>query len=1078
MRNIIKESGRSILEMLAVLAIIALLTLGGLAGYSYLVQKQRQQESVKEVAQLVMGIRTAGLPRQYDVGETIPAGQVLKGPKMVDGNQVIQLPDDEESYAVVTNLSNGAFALNLQVKPGTCAEILKAFENEDFVMFDAMDDVNASQAANAAKNWVQGRRDGIRSKGAEYTVNNALVRACKTGSGNGAHLTGRASIVFDCAQGSATYGYLYDVLCSGCPAGEIHGLNGGCCDPNGEDTCGLYCGCPANTMCNKAKGQCVECSTYASAGVGNAQCKNVYPKVWQKHVCDGDKEKCVECVGDSDCQDSRADFNAPLPSEGAYYCVDQKCVECNTNYNGQQPAGDVVPCQNVNKPLCDNGICQQCPDGQEWSADLGECVCLSGKVKTKTGECALCVDDAESYSTDTGCNQGSFAGKPICADPGKRSVDYARGETGEAGTTCYECMTDAHCVNSTKGNVCNTKTHSCVACNGAWDPETNTCRHCQDNLKDDGFDKGCAESGDLGEAERLCKPSGDNNGNGTKAFGDKCYVCRNNHYSESDKGTRDDGCSDDAKLCEAGDGHYGEECKTCINDQEDDEKVDTGCSTANPICQNESGTLAKNAYGTKCTNNKCSSGVWNDNDGTCVACYDSASGGETDAGCGGSKPICVTPNWKNDGLMKESGTSCTECIDDKTGAETDAGCGGSGEWKGKPICAAGENKGSGKKSGSSCVECMVNSDCKDSKKPYCDTNAYKCVSCTTVSKLRGLNPLRPYYVNKFVGQDGCYVCTDTQTGSKKDNGCSDKEPVCQSGTNDGKGKGGNSCKDPCAGTDQCIDAAGVAGSKGACIKVSSFDDIKRGTNGNCECLDSVGSVGVNDIGHSYQPKDGWDKTCSRRQSKRRLIYKIPVKFYCERYMHVSDNAVADDYVVKSKPAGIGETSPAVLDKSWKTHDDNSIKPKVSSEKLPKGKSTAYLITSDRWLRETGFKGYFYFTTKKKGTGSKGKLKVDIAWHGDSKLSSPIGNWVEKTGEKGCGSSGSSGSTCFYASGNAEWAHNCGYPSGRVHGTHCFTKAWAASNTPGASCSISSDKHTVTVKNGRCNADFYEGRNCN
>ena len=1151
------ESGRSMLEMIAVLIIIGLLTLGGLTGYNYLVQRYRRQESVKEVAELVMGVRTAALTRKHSEGVTIAAREIVQGPQMDGKGEVIKLPEGENSFVVVTNLTGGAFAVNLQVEKGTCQAILETLKNEDITMFLPSDKpVTNGTIARAAESWAEGSRTQ-EIMGVKYNVKETEEDKKLVDSGKGAELRsqimaacagdkglGRAAWVFDCSKGSSSYGYLYDLFCSGCPVGTMRDVNGKCCSYASEDRCGNLCSCPQGTVCDAGEQKCVVCTTdpkgvykgKTGQAAGDQMCVDVY-NAFERHVCKQRGHSCVECLDDHDCTSSVGPKN-PHP-ERRFCTVDNHCVECNTNY-GPARTTTVIPCP-ASKPVCNNGVCEVCPEPQIWVD--GECKCPGDLVKNDEGECVVCIDDASEYGTDKGCNRGVFLGKPICSDE-EGTNTFGFGGTRNSGTTCYECVTDDNCAHNSTKKYCD-KNHVCIACDGAWDPVNKVCRFCQDDKSGDFYDKGrCAQTGDLGQVKRLCKPDNSNE-NGSGLFGEACYVCRNNNYAENND-IKDDGCPSNNKLCNAAAGSYGNECKYCQNDRSGDTKDsgcdtdglplcvaaanafgtscakcvndqdgntrDTGCPASEPMCG-----AAKGEYGTTCSN--CPAGkVWSDVAQDCVVCYDSVEGKGPDANCGSGtwagknicavgentghgkagnacavciddktgatddsgcgegtwagKPICAV--GENTGHGKTANT-CAVCIDDKTGTTEDSGCGGNGTWAHKPICAAGENTGKGK-TANSCVECLVNADCP-SAKPFCETKdgAYKCVTCREASEARQHNPLRTHYVHAF-GQDGCYVCVDNKTGDQQDSGCSASTPVCNSGTNDGKGKGGNSCQAGCTGKGKCLDA------DNKCIAVSSYDDIERGENGKCKCLAVVRTQTVSDQENSSTVGD-WDKTCSRRQSSRKRVYEIPVNFYCERYMQV--DGTADDFVSSSTPSGIGTTSPAVKDKTWRSAHNNTITPKYSSGTIKKG--TAKLVVQDRWLREVGYKGTFFFTKTQKGSvgGAVTKLKATAKWADGHDRNNPIGGWVNKDGEKGCdggssdggSSGGKTGSTCFYASGDASWAHNCGYPSGRVHSTHCFTRAWPASNTPKASCSISGDKHTVTVKNGRCNADFYEGKNC-
>ena len=1040
------ESGRTIIETLGILAIIALLTVGGISAYSFLIRQQRRQETAKEVAQLVTSIRSAGLARHYEPAETIPVREAVKGPETVDNGTIMKLPDSEDSYAVVTTLNGGAFAVSLQMAKGTCATVLNAFAAQPASMFKVASDGTRLSAADLKRDnerFVQGTSSGKinADRGANEVggVRMNVVLDDMTGDKkeereeakqrlaemtSACEETGRARVIFDCPGGSSGYSHVYGVYCNQCPQGMLEDANGNCCSAY---ACGNLCACPSGTMCDTEKNACVLCATNGPAGQqgGNEQCQHVYSNAFNRHVCEGTTNTCVECVTDLDCHSAIGPQNPYGRDEsGNYthiYCRGHKCLECTVNYG--ETSG--LPCQTLAKPLCDSGACKPCPAGKVYDPDLKQCICSSGISHPETGACVFCYDDQRGSLTDQGCGAGDYAGKPICTDAAGTN-SFGVGGTNNPGTTCYECIIDSNCH---AGEYCEQTTHTCKACGDGRIWDGTDCRLCQDNRSGEVTDNGCTGS------SHLCEPVS-TTGNGTGEYGNACRNCYNNNYGEN-QDVRDDGCTDENKLCEAGDAKYGMECYKCRDDHARAER-DSGCAAGTPICL-KSGTFNAEEvtyiYGTRC-----------------VKCVNDKDGYNTDTGCTEDKPMC-------NGSAGQSGTTCsacpagqiwndmlnsgcTVCYDSKTGATTDAGC-GSGSWAGKPICVTPTKANNGKgTSGDRCAVCIndktegIDTGCTD-KQPLCNGAQGEFGSaCTTC-------PSGQVWNGKI-----CSVCFDTATGNSTDNGCGSGswagKPICATPNkvNNGQGTAGNSCalcqndkaegtidtgcskEKPnceadqgsfgttcgnCPGPDKCIDAAGVAGTKGACIPVNSFDDIKRGSNGNCECLAAVRSQKVDDVQWLDYGAIGKDNErgyhCERLQTHRQRLYSIPVKFYCPRYMHVSDGMQADDFVAASNPSGIGTNSAARHDSSWRTHDNNIITPKVSSGTIQKG--TAYLVIQDRWAGGVGMNsgnnqpagGYFYFT-QAKGTGDAGavqKLTATASWNSGSSATHPIGGYACKVG---------------------------------------------------------------------------------
>ena len=406
----------------------------------------------------------------------------------------------------------------------------------------------------------------------------------------------------------------------------------------------------------------------------------------------------------------------------------------------------------------------------------------------------------------------------MCTDEAKSEV-YATGGTMKEGTECVECVTDKNCEHNTNEKVCDPHTHTCVVCindkdgyeqdTGCKDPKKPMCNGAENGGVGTGC-TGCAEDEIWNNFEK------------------KCTVC----YDSETEDNKDAGCGEGKwigkPICDAGENtgnnKSGNSCAKCVNDNDGD-TPDTGCDDpTKPMCNG----AENGGFGTECVG--CPEGeIWNAKENKCVKCYDSASGSGQDANCDKDPAKKICDAGENTGNNK-SGNGCNVCMDDQTGTTTDSGC-GEGTWAGKPICVvAGHKNESSKLTGDSCVECFVNADCP-STKPFCDTeNGYVCSTCTEVSTRRGYDPLRPYYVKNDT-QDGCYVCIDNKTGTTTDSGCGGtgvwkNKPLCDSGTNDGKGKGANSCKTACSG---CLDA------DGNCLNLGDYEDLEKDAAGKCKC---------------------------------------------------------------------------------------------------------------------------------------------------------------------------------------------------------------------------------------------------
>ena len=1066
------ESGRSMLEMLGVILVVALLTLGAITGYSYLIQRHRRQETVKDVSQLALGIKTADLARRFaqteGVGKAIPAGKVVRGPKVEGG--VLVLPDSDKSFAVTMSLKNGAFAAALQLAPGTCSEMFEALKSDDMTVWfnnGAKRAETASEFKAQAEAWMkdvfesekdpscmpngEGKCDINTNKevGIKSTTKDARAMASLAKALEDCDKTGLAvQFVWDCPQGSSSYVSPTGNECRTCPISWID-KNQDCCEPSKRE-CGEICFCPdGKKACVDVGGkkECLECGT-------NVDCKRKYD-LFARHVCTAD-HVCVECEDDTDCSPTTGyKDSAEYAGRDLKYCSNQRCIECENHYQSGEPH----PCRTAEKPVCEAGRCERCPEGSRWDATQQKCVCDTG-VMAPDGTCVFCWDSVPVAEQDEGCYDST---KPICYNPSTAGT-YAfwDGDTGAPGTECVQCLVDEHCP---ENEFCKAD-HTCGGCpeGTIWNATAKECAYCVDDATRGEKDRGCG-SDRSPAVEPLCEPV-NGTGNGTNGIGASCKKCYNNNFGENED-SQDDGCSSDTKLCEAADAKYGTECKKCRNNN-DRSKRDAGCGDADPLCRAASG-----AYGTEC-----------------YVCQDNKSNGETDDGCGAGlwseKPFCdsdVLGLATNDGT-NAYGSSCKKCLNNYTEAENDAGkidlgctaaaprCSGSAGTYGNECSTCAE--GTVPLSDGSCGKCRDSEDgtnqdegCReDPHKPICYTN--------------------PVANNKSGNRgDECVFCYDSAEGQTKDEGCTDStKPICKgpANSNDGSNSKGTECGRcvdsvsgvgvdlGCGGTDQanicvydnCGDTRGSNGARtcwhnhgsseigtrcvqcifdgdcrslftdgskpkcdnsgasatftcqpdpcsngclnkqGECISLNSYQDIVRGADGQCECVTAVRTRTVTDYqGFDYGKRErDKDKNCSRLQSYRQREYKMNVNFYCPRYMHVSDSMEADDFVASSTPSGIGKNSPAKKNKTWEKAHDNTITPKVSDNTIQTG--VAKLVIQDRWLGHVGMSksGFFYFTlTKDEPSAGKETVPVSVDWAEGSSKSSPVGKYVCKKGAK-------------------------------------------------------------------------------
>lgn len=244
-------------------------------------------------------------------------------------------------------------------------------------------------------------------------------------------------------------------------------------------------------------------------------------------------------------------------------------------------------------------------------------------------------------------------------------------------------------------------------------------------------------------------------------------------------GGLDTGCSSAKPVCQ-GSGTPAATCVACADDAAPG-LVDSGCSAIFNAC------YVGGAGGPACVDclgdPDCQAGVCNAPTRTCAPCRDTAAGAGLDLGCVASAPLCVG-----------SGTSaahCAPCVDDRVGLAQDTGCSAL-----LPLCdtaAPGAPR---------CVACAANSDCASGA---CDVATGQCVACLDTAPGGGFDAgctaSAPICEGSGTPSATCVPCVDDRAVPLPDSGCGVLAPVCQV-----NGPSGPTCV-PCLADGDC--AAGV-----------------------------------------------------------------------------------------------------------------------------------------------------------------------------------------------------------------------------------------------------------------------------
>ena len=650
------ESGRTLLETLAVLVVIAILLLASLAGYNFVIHKYKKDQTVKAISELAVRYKLRPVISKdgsISVKDVYPEAERADSfhmrTKDTSTGRVHLEADEITSFAVVVN----------DILDDTCRSALEKGEYDGALVIGQQEYNKKNDYLVIGKEYLKNfdynkltanqqnelKKAGITSTSSKEDVMNVI---CAQSSKK----LRRMALVFGdkCPKMGASY--WYQGKCWPCPKDEKEDKRGSCC--TAFNTCGY---------CEVAPWYCAE---------SPAICHN-------NLVCDTDGTKsCVECVRKEDCCGSNAgkicSRNHCCP-EGQIWgglncvCPDDKPTLCGTTCcSGECSEVDSTKC----KVGCseERNVCQKCDDTQgEWVADtnkddqdvegLDVChTCKNGEIvlkdeeKTKVTSGGCCKEE-EEWLENQCCipsTENLEVCKKTCGAPNKcQACNDSTGElyypdedkkevcgTGEAQVCCKECNDDnTGCKLPTcEGTAAE---HPCKKCNettGQWTDidDTNTsglseCQKCESG--EIGIDEGkqipgldCARCSATGELEEntsvsvpTCQKCDLEEGSSTrwhwipdntKTEGE-CGICYNGNIIEN--------TSISIPVCQKCD--IGEGSSTRWKLIPDD--TNTSGLDACHICKEGVSVLKNETKATVC-GEKCCSNACNDDDTDCKEC--------------------------------------------------------------------------------------------------------------------------------------------------------------------------------------------------------------------------------------------------------------------------------------------------------------------------------------------------------------------------------------------------------------------------------------------------------------------------
>ena len=277
-----QQTGRSLVETLAVLAIIAILTVAGLLGYSLVLRKHQEKQTVKQVAEL--GIRYNQSRVKPLASGKVPLKSVY--PEAQREDAVTMITSDQGRVSLKVEEETTAFSVEVNdVTDNSCRGILTSGAY-DALLYDIGAGKPFVIGSENLKNWNLSEEDEKRIVELKGLSKEEIIdNICDNQRSSGRFM----ALIWggDCPKNGT--GYWYQGKCWHCPEGVKEDVGGNCCDANQIDACGYCPGkCPNGGHCRSDKEPhvCVECTEHA-------HCANRSDK---KHQCDPDTNTCVECV--------------------------------------------------------------------------------------------------------------------------------------------------------------------------------------------------------------------------------------------------------------------------------------------------------------------------------------------------------------------------------------------------------------------------------------------------------------------------------------------------------------------------------------------------------------------------------------------------------------------------------------------------------------------------------------------------------------------------------------------------------------------------------------------------------------
>ncbi len=453
MQKSLNESGRSLLEMIAIFALMTLISLGGLKIYQW-AMASHDAAIIHDDLMARGKLNQEGKPGQKKLFATDLFDKNAK--KNVEGQFVTATRNGKEITA--SEEADGYYYSYFvgDINEPTCKRLLR----QSWAGADRIKVNNTTYKISTEQN-TKGQIVGAPECDSTNTIQ---VTFSKNTGAKGSYIPKTCSSNSDCpASRSCQNGICVDPPSCDCTDDQV-------CF---QGECVTKGGCKKGNCCPESCSECDQAEDVCT------KCQSGY------YLVDG---VCIECPEYATCPGGSGDtFNCTAPflktsDESGCYCpagyvldpVNKTCTPCpagsfcdedNTTIPENCPQGSYCPEGSIEPTACDPG--KYCPEGssEQTSCPAGTIcpnnISISCGAGTPNGTQTACT----CYTNASPLTNGSC----VCNN----------GYPQIFKTTCVECLSNANCANKTDGRtVCDTTTHTCKEWCWNKSDDTSCSGHC------------------------------------------------------------------------------------------------------------------------------------------------------------------------------------------------------------------------------------------------------------------------------------------------------------------------------------------------------------------------------------------------------------------------------------------------------------------------------------------------------------------------------------------------------------------------------------------------------------------------